>query len=108
MTDRFLNATTDLAAKLNAIIAPVVAELGFDLIEPKGEHCCGFAGVFCLSYQKLSRGILGKCAQEYEASGADAIITSCPGCIMQLKKEVKNTPVMHLIEALEEIVLQER
>lgn len=85
----------------------IMAAMGFDLIETKGEKCCGFAGVFCLSYKELSRGLLRKCAQEYEASGADAIITSCPGCIMQLKKEVKNTPVIHLIEALEETVFQE-
>jgi glycolate oxidase iron-sulfur subunit len=85
----------------------IMGALGCDLIETKGERCCGFAGLFCLSYKELSSGLLRKCAKEYENSGADAIITSCPGCIMQLKKEVKNKPVMHLIEALDEMVLQE-
>jgi len=65
------------------------------------------AGLLCLYYKELSSGLLGKCAQEYETSGADAIITSCPGCIMQLRKEMKNKPVMHLIEALDEAILQE-
>jgi Fe-S oxidoreductase len=33
------------------------------------------------------------------------IITSCPGCIMQLSREVKDRPVLHLIEAIEDAVL---
>jgi Fe-S oxidoreductase len=85
----------------------IIRNIGLDLIETKEDRCCGFAGLFCLSFQELSQGLLKKCAPDYEKSDADMIITSCPGCIMQLKKEVKNKPVMHLIEILEETVLQE-
>jgi glycolate oxidase iron-sulfur subunit len=85
----------------------IIRNIGLDLIETKEDTCCGFAGLFCLSFQDLSRELLKKCVRDYEKSNADMIITSCPGCIIQLKKEVKNKPVMHLIEVLEETVLQE-
>jgi glycolate oxidase iron-sulfur subunit len=62
----------------------IMGTLGFDLIESKGEKCCGFAGLFCLSYKELSGGFSGNAS--YENSGADAIITSCPGCIITEKK----------------------
>lgn len=85
----------------------IIKNIGIDLIKNPGERCCGFAGVFCLSHKELSQTLLHKCAEDYAASKADMIITSCPGCIIQLSREIKNRPVLHLIEAIEEAMLPE-
>jgi glycolate dehydrogenase iron-sulfur subunit len=84
----------------------IIGNMGIDLIRTREESCCGFAGTFCLSYRKLSQKILGECMKNYSDEKAEMIITSCPGCILQLSKEIKNKPVLHLIEVIEEAMLQ--
>jgi Fe-S oxidoreductase len=37
-----------------------------------------------------------------EGTKAETIITSCPGCVMQLQRKITNVPVLHLIEVIEE------
>jgi glycolate dehydrogenase iron-sulfur subunit len=83
----------------------IIRHLGIDLIEPHEERCCGFAGSFCFTFQQLSQQLLDTCMKEYTNSEAEAIITSCPGCILQLSKGCKDKPVLHLIEVLEEAVV---
>jgi glycolate oxidase iron-sulfur subunit len=61
--------------------------------------------VFCLSHKEISGKLLRNCSEDYAGGGAEAIITSCPGCVMQLSKGVSDKPVIHLIEALEEAIL---
>jgi len=77
--------------------------LGIDLLDSREELCCGFAGMFCFSNRELSRGLLAKCADEY--AHAEALVTSCPGCILQLSKDIRNKPVLHLIEVIEEALI---
>jgi glycolate oxidase iron-sulfur subunit len=60
--------------------------MSIDLIKPREESCCGFAGTFCFSYRKLSQNILNSCINNYSDEKAELIITSCPGCILQLSK----------------------
>ena len=84
----------------------IIKSAGVDLLDTDGELCCGFAGLFCFSNKEISKGLLSKCSQEYERMNAGAIITSCPGCILQLSREIKKKPVLHLIEVIEEAVLQ--
>lgn len=84
----------------------IISNIGIDLKKTEGERCCGFAGVFCLSHKELSQGLLNKCIKDYTKAGAEMIITSCPGCMMQLSQGVNNKPVFHLIEILDELMLQ--
>lgn len=77
--------------------------LGIDLLDSREELCCGFAGMFCFSNRELSRSLLAKCADEY--AHAEALVTSCPGCILQLSKDIRNKPVLHLIEVIEEALI---
>ena len=84
----------------------IMENLGIPVVENKGERCCGLAGVFCLSYRNVSQGLLNKCVQDYNNPRAEMIITSCPGCIMQLSKEIKDKPILHIIEVIEESFLQ--
>ncbi len=84
----------------------ILGNLGVDVLRTREESCCGFAGTFCFSHRKLSQQILGDCARNYSDEKAEMIITSCPGCILQLSKEIRNKPVLHLIEVIEEAMLQ--
>jgi len=83
----------------------IMRSLGIDVVETRGEKCCGFAGVFCLSHKEISGKLLSNCAEDYRGAGAEAIITSCPGCVMQLSKAISDKPVLHLIEVVEEAML---
>jgi glycolate oxidase iron-sulfur subunit len=84
----------------------IIRKIGIDLLEPQEERCCGFGGIFSLSYRKLSQGLLEKCISYYINASAETIVTSCPGCMIQISKEIKNKPVVHLIEVIEEALQQ--
>lgn len=80
----------------------IIKSAGIGLVDPGDSGCCGFGGSFCLSYRTLSEGLLEKRTDEIIRSGADAVVTSCPGCILQLGRTVRDRPVLHLIELIEE------
>lgn len=85
----------------------IMKHIGIDVIETEREGCCGFGGIFSLSYRELSEALLERRMKDLEKTEAKTIITSCPGCMLQLSKKVKNTPVLHLVEAIEEALLQQ-
>jgi len=70
---------------------------GIELVETdwtKGEWatCCGGGGGFEAVFPELSQILAVNRAKELLETGAEIIVTHCPGCIMQLKtglKEVK-------------------
>ncbi|MEW6162494.1 MAG: (Fe-S)-binding protein [Nitrospirota bacterium] len=80
----------------------IIKNIGIDLIETEEQRCCGFGGIFSLSYREISEGLLEKRVKDFKKTGAETIITACPGCMMQLSRGTKDTPVLHLIEAIEE------
>jgi glycolate oxidase iron-sulfur subunit len=79
-----------------------VKKAGLDLIEGEGSGCCGFGGLYCLSYRQPSLNILNTCASRITSCSPDTVITSCPGCILQLSRIITDRPVLHLIELVEE------
>ncbi|MFC2004192.1 (Fe-S)-binding protein [Chloroflexota bacterium] len=74
---------------------------GIELVEPawtKGEWatCCGGGGGFEAVFPELSQILATNRVKELLETGAEIIVTHCPGCIMQLKdglKELKATGV---------------
>lgn len=82
----------------------LIRRTGVELIDSEGEGCCGFGGLFSLHHKDLSRNLMKKRADVYINSGAEAIITSCPGCMLQLSTGVKDKPVFHIIELIEEAI----
>jgi len=69
------------------------------------DWCCGMAGAFSIYYYDLSKKIAAKKLDTINESGADVVVTGCPGCMIQLidgtirnKMPVK---VMHIMELLE-------
>jgi len=80
---------------------------GIEFIEMQNaEECCGFGGFFSLHFKELSRTIGKKKINNIHNTLADTIVTSCPGCMMQLedlKREVSNeVNIMHIVEILDE------
>jgi Fe-S oxidoreductase len=49
------------------------------------DTCCGFGGTFSVKFPELSAEMGRKKIREGEASGAEIMITDCPGCVMQLR-----------------------
>ncbi len=85
----------------------IIGNAGIDLMDAEESRCCGFAGLFCFSNKELSKGLLNKCIHGLENPDAETIITSCPGCMMQLSRESRNKPVLHLIEVIEEAMIRQ-
>ncbi len=79
----------------------ILRSMGFHLMSSE-RGCCGFGGTFRLLYQELSEGILGKRIEEYKR--ADMIVTSCPNCILQLRSRIKDRPVKHIAEVINECI----
>lgn len=50
--------------------------------------CCGFGGIFKVGFPATSAKILAKKADKLDEIGAGAVVTSCPGCYMQLKENL--------------------
>jgi glycolate oxidase iron-sulfur subunit len=79
---------------------------GIEYIEmPNADRCCGMAGAFSMYYYDLSKEIADKKAASIEATGADIVVSSCPGCEIQLIDSVVRNKlpvkVMHIMELIE-------
>ena len=79
---------------------------GIEYIEmPNADRCCGMAGTFSIYYYDLAKEIADKKMADIKTSGADIVVTDCPGCQIQLIDGAirNNLPVkvMHLMELLE-------
>jgi Fe-S oxidoreductase len=67
---------------------------GIELVEPKWTKgrwatCCGGGGGFEAVFPELSHILAVNRAKELLDTGAEIIVTHCPGCIMQLKAGLK-------------------
>jgi len=51
---------------------------------PDADRCCGMAGTFSIFFYDLSRKIADKKAASIDSTGADIVVTDCPGCQIQL------------------------
>ncbi|MFC2164468.1 LUD domain-containing protein [Acidobacteriota bacterium] len=50
----------------------------------EADSCCGFGGSFSLYFYDLSRQINAEKIKHIQATGADTIVTSCPGCMIHI------------------------
>jgi len=57
------------------------------------DRCCGSAGTFFASHPRISRKILNRKSRPVE--GDFVILTSCPSCLMQLRRIFGRTRVRH-------------
>ncbi|MBA7626759.1 Lactate utilization protein A [subsurface metagenome] len=74
---------------------------GIELVETEwtsGEcaTCCGGGGGFEAVFPELSQILASNRAKELVETGAEIIVTHCPGCIMQLKTGLKDLKVSNV------------
>ncbi|MDN5344165.1 MAG: glycolate oxidase iron-sulfur subunit [Clostridia bacterium] len=80
---------------------------GVELIEMASpDTCCGGSGSFSLEYSDLSEQIGRKKLEDILATGAEAVVTACPSCLMRITSllRVEGVPVraIHLLRILAE------
>jgi len=78
---------------------------GVKFVEMEGsDDCCGLGGAFSIAHRDISLAIQDKKMQSIIKTGAQIVVTSCPGCLIQLKDGVRrnNLPVevMHISELM--------
>lgn len=82
-----------------------LAESGknLQLVELKeSEHCCGSAGIYNVINTELSLEVLNRKMENIDETGAEFVVTTNPGCLLQLNAgaDLSDSPVqiMHLAE----------
>ncbi|WP_047982717.1 (Fe-S)-binding protein [Ornithinibacillus contaminans] len=72
-----------------------------DYIELKGaEHCCGSAGIYNLIHSEMSMRILDNRMENVTKTGAKIIITTNPGCLLQMKLGIERAGLTGEMEAI--------
>jgi Fe-S oxidoreductase len=71
---------------------------GIELVEPEWTKrewatCCGGGGGFETTFPELSQLLAVNRTRELLETGAEVIVTHCPGCVMQLKEGLKELKV---------------
>jgi glycolate oxidase iron-sulfur subunit len=80
---------------------------GLTLIEMKESSlCCGSAGIYNITRPKMADDLGDRKAHHVAETGADQVVTSNPGCHMQLRTSLirngSEMPVRHIVEILDE------
>lgn len=78
---------------------------GLELVPLSDEEtCCGFGGIFSVVYPEVSKAMMEAKVANVRASGAQVVVISEPGCLMNvsggLHKVGSPVRAMHLIEIL--------
>ncbi|WP_027965330.1 (Fe-S)-binding protein [Halalkalibacillus halophilus] len=84
---------------------------GVSYVEMKGaEQCCGSAGIYNLTQPEMSMQILDHKMEHVNATAAHTIVTTNPGCLLQMKLGIEregqseNVRAVHLADLLLEAV----
>ncbi len=68
------------------------------------DRCCGFGGVMRATHPGMSKAIGSDKARDILQTGAEAVVTGCPGCMMQiadsLRREGAPMPVLHTVQVI--------
>ncbi|MCK5349284.1 MAG: (Fe-S)-binding protein, partial [Desulfobacula sp.] len=60
----------------------LIQKAGYTYVPSRDEDvCCGFGGSYSVDFPEISSEILKKKLDNVEASGADILVTDCPGCV---------------------------
>jgi len=77
----------------------------------KDKSCCGFAGLFSITNPKISDQIQKEKIEDLASTGAQVVLSTCPGCVLNLKdgsiKHRTGQEVMHLADYLADRLMDE-
>ncbi len=78
---------------------------GVEYIEMEGaDECCGLGGAFSIKHRDISLAIQARKMQSIKRTGAQAVVTACPGCLVQLRDGVHRhrlpIKVMHIAQLI--------
>ncbi|MGE5893084.1 MAG: heterodisulfide reductase-related iron-sulfur binding cluster, partial [bacterium] len=79
----------------------ILERCGIRVVNRTSGACCGFGGTYSIRFREESLRFAQARWRGIEASGAKAVFTACPGCMLQLQKGSHGVPVHHIIEAIE-------
>jgi iron-sulfur cluster protein len=86
---------------------------GLEYVPAKDEEvCCGFGGSYSIDFPEISAELLKRKLDNVVASGAEVLVTDCPGCVLQLRggmeKRGGGIEVKHIVEAVAEQKISDR
>lgn len=86
--------------------------MGENFIEMRdSDVCCGGAGTYGITHYDTSMRILNRKMSNIQATGADTVITTCPGCMIQLGLGIQrfglDARVVHLVELVYQALTEE-
>ncbi|MCP5106563.1 MAG: (Fe-S)-binding protein, partial [bacterium] len=55
----------------------------------EADRCCGFAGTYSMKLPEISSELLERKIKNIEKSGAQVVLTDCPGCLLSLRNGLK-------------------
>jgi glycolate oxidase iron-sulfur subunit len=78
---------------------------GVKYIEMEGaDECCGLGGAFGITHRDISLAIQAKKMESIKKTGAQIVVTSCPGCLIQLRDGARRhglpIEVMHISQLI--------
>jgi len=72
---------------------------------PNADLCCGMGGSFSVYHYDITKKIAAKKMEGIKATGADIVVTACPGCMINLLDNVlqhkMTQKVYHLLELVQ-------
>jgi L-lactate dehydrogenase complex protein LldE len=70
----------------------------------ESDRCCGFGGLFSLRMPEVSEAMTAEKLRQAADTGTDLLVTSDPGCLMQMRGLVQGGTlrVEHLATVVEE------
>lgn len=78
---------------------------GLEFVEMEGaDDCCGMGGAFSIYHYQLSQTIADRKIKSTKKTNADIVVTTCPGCMIQLQDSLLRhkmpQKVLHLAQLL--------
>jgi iron-sulfur cluster protein len=85
----------------------LIGTAGLEYVPAKDEDvCCGFGGSFSVDFPEISAELLKRKLDNAEATGAEVLVTDCPGCVLQIRggmdKRDGKIKVKHIAEVIAE------
>jgi glycolate oxidase iron-sulfur subunit len=72
----------------------------------ESDWCCGSAGTYNLTQPEMATRLQERKVRHIQATGADAVVTANPGCIIQIAQGLETAgtpvPVLHVVELLDQ------